>query len=111
MHRLDLSLGSEPSAPVAAGQAFPAGGLWLGAMVPKRWARRAVTRNLIKRQIYSIGEQRLAPPADAAYLVRLRSAYDRQRFHSAASDLLRAAVRGEIEQLFERSRSDREVSR
>ncbi len=111
MHRLDLSLGSEPSAPVAVpGPAFPAGGLWLGAMVPKRWARRAVTRNLIKRQIYSIGEQRLASPADAAYLVRLRSAYDRQRFCSAASDLLRAAVRSEIEQLFERSRKDRRVS-
>lgn len=111
MHRLDLQMGSELSAPAAAsGPLFPAGGLWLGAMVPKRWARRAVTRNLIKRQIYSIGEQRQALPADAAYLVRLRSAYDRQRFRSAASDLLRAAVRSEIEQLFERSCKDRRVS-
>jgi ribonuclease P protein component len=28
--------------------------VWLGAMVPKRWARRAVTRNAIKRQIYAV---------------------------------------------------------
>ncbi|MBX9871690.1 MAG: ribonuclease P protein component [Burkholderiaceae bacterium] len=108
MHRLDLQMGSEPSVPSAArGHPFPAAGLWLGAMVPKRWARRAVTRNLIKRQIYSIGEQRLSLNADAAYLVRLRSGYDRQRFRSAASDLLRVAVRTEIEQLFDRSCKDR----
>ncbi|MFN4359705.1 MAG: ribonuclease P protein component [Hylemonella sp.] len=111
MHRLDLQTGSELPAPTAApGKPFPAGGLWLGAMVPKRWARRAVTRNLIKRQIYSIGERRLLLPADAAYLVRLRSGYDRQRFQSAASDLLRVAVRSEIEQLFDRSRNDRRVA-
>lgn len=111
MHRLDLQMGSELSAPVTApGGPFAAKGLWLGAMVPKRWARRAVTRNLIKRQIYSIGEQHLAPPADAAYLVRLRSTYDRQQFRSAASDPLRAAVRGEIELLFERSLKDRRVA-
>lgn len=111
MHRLDLQMGSELSAtPAAPGKPFPAGGLWLGAMVPKRWARRAVTRNLIKRQIYSIGEQRLSLPADAAYLVRLRAGYDRQRFHSAASDLLRVVVRSEIEQLFDRLRNDRRVA-
>ena len=26
----------------------------MGAMVPKRWAKRAVTRNMIKRQIYTV---------------------------------------------------------
>lgn len=104
MHRMDLL--KSPEAPATAatpGVVFAAGGLWLGVMVPKRWARRAVTRNLIKRQIYSIGEQRLAPPSEAAYLVRLRAAYDRQQFRSASSDLLRAAVRSEIEQLFARA--------
>lgn len=104
MHRMDLLKSLEmPATAGAQGWVFAAGGLWLGAMVPKRWARRAVTRNLIKRQIYSIGEQRLARPSDAAYLVRLRSAYDRQQFRSASSELLRAAVRSEIEQLFARS--------
>ena len=30
---------------------FPSTDVWLGAMVPKRWARRAVTRNAIKRHV------------------------------------------------------------
>lgn len=101
MHRMVLDTTGTPSAPVAvSAMPFPLDGLWLGAMVPKRWARRAVTRNLIKRQIYSVAaEQRPALPA-AAYLVRLRSGFDRLQFKSAASDALRAAVRREIEQLF-----------
>src|SRR5438067_1090209 len=28
--------------------------VWIGAMLPKRWAKRAVTRNGIKRQIYNV---------------------------------------------------------
>ena len=111
LHRMDLV--NPPEVPASAGvsvRVFAVGGLWLGAMVPKRWARRAVTRNLIKRLIYSIGEQRLAPPSDAAYLVRLRAGYDRQQFHSASSDLLRAAVRSEIEQLFARSERTLQVA-
>ena len=105
MHRMDLPTRAA-AAQAAAGapaQPFAAGGLWLGAMVPKRWARRAVTRNLIKRQIYSLGEQHLGAAADAAYLVRLRSGYDRLQFRSAASDALKASVRAEIEQLFARA--------
>ncbi|QNP47398.1 ribonuclease P protein component [Diaphorobacter aerolatus] len=73
---------------------------WLGAMVPKRWARRAVTRNAIKRQIYAAGaafEQQLPM---AAHVVRLRSTFDRKQFPSATSDALRLAVRKELEQLF-----------
>lgn len=77
--------------------------LGLGAMAPKRWARRAVTRNTIKRQIYSVAtlfEERLPP---AAYVVRLRSAFDRKQFISATSEPLRQAVRAELLQLFERA--------
>jgi ribonuclease P protein component len=76
--------------------------VWVGAMVPKRWARRAVTRNTIKRQIYQVSaafEPRL--PA-AAHVVRLRAAFDRSQFVSATSDALKRAVRGELEQLFGR---------
>lgn len=74
--------------------------VWLGAMVPKRWARRAVTRNTIKRQIYAVGatfEDRLP---QAAHVVRLRAAFDRKQFVSATSDQLRQAVRAELVQLF-----------
>ena len=76
-------------------------GVWLGAMVPKRWARRAVTRNTIKRQIYAVSAQfELSLPC-AAHVVRLRSGFDRQQFVSATSTLLKQAVRQELVQLFE----------
>jgi len=73
---------------------------WIGAMVPKRWARRAVTRNLIKRQIYSIADHFESSLPQAAHVVRLRSAFDRAHFKSASSDELKKAVRMEIKQLF-----------
>lgn len=73
-------------------------------MVPKRWARRAVTRNTIKRQIYTVGatfEERLAQVApQSAHVVRLRSTFDRKQFVSATSDQLKQAVRAELLQLF-----------
>lgn len=75
--------------------------VWLGAMVPKRWARRAVTRNTIKRQIYAISAQFEVRLPFAAHVVRLRSGFDRKQFISATSTLLKQAVRLELEQLFE----------
>ena len=83
--------------------------LWFGAMVPKRWARRAVTRNLIKRQIYSIAAQHAPVLPAAAYLVRLRAGFERRQFNSAASDALHAAVRAEIQQLFGKAAQPRKV--
>lgn len=74
----------------------------MGAVVPKRWAKRAVTRNGIKRQIYNVSasfEPRL--PA-AAHVVRLRMDFARAQFPSAWSDALKASVRGELLQLFEK---------
>jgi len=78
--------------------------VWIGAMVPKRWARRAVTRNAIKRQIYHVSAtvQTSLPPA--AHVVRLRAGFDRKEFVSASSDKLKAAVRAELEQLLQRAR-------
>jgi ribonuclease P protein component len=73
----------------------------VGVVLPKRWAKRAVTRNTIKRQVYSVSEAAKLPPA--AYVVRLRVAFDRTQFHSATSDVLKRAVRGELVQLFERA--------
>eukprot|EP01030_Chromulinospumella_sphaerica_P012649 gene12649-12441_t len=74
--------------------------VWLGAMVPKRWARRAVTRNTIKRQIYTVGATFEAQMPQAAHVVRLRTAFDRKQFVSATSDQLKQAVRAELLQLF-----------
>lgn len=77
--------------------------VWLGAMVPKRWARRAVTRNAIKRQIYNVSERYCDRLPVAAHVVRLRTTFDRQQFISATSERLKLAVRQELEQLFERA--------
>ena len=74
--------------------------VWLGAMVPKRWAKRAVTRNTIKRQIYAVGASFEARLPQAAHVVRLRTAFDRKQFASASSDQLKQAVRAELLQLF-----------
>lgn len=74
--------------------------VWLGAMVPKRWARRAVTRNTIKRQVYAVASAFEAQLPQAAHVVRLRAAFDRKQYLSATSDVLKHAVRQELLQLF-----------
>ncbi len=81
---------------------FPVQGVWLGAMVPKRWAKRAVTRNAIKRQIYNVSAEFESALTERAHLVRLRSGFDRAQFVSATSEALKAAVRAELVQLFSR---------
>ena len=101
------SLHASPSAMAAESHAsvfLPDGSVWLGAMTPKRCARRAVTRNAIRRQVYALGAQLDPPPGGQAYLVRLRAAYSPALFPSAVSDALRLAVRTELIQLFERGR-------
>ncbi|HEY8905199.1 MAG TPA: ribonuclease P protein component, partial [Rhodoferax sp.] len=79
---------------------FDVDDVWLGAMVPKRWAKRAVTRNTIKRQVYAVSQEFESSLSLAAHVVRLRSSFDRQHFVSATSDALKAAVRLELQQLF-----------
>ena len=77
--------------------------VWIGALVPKRWAKRAVTRNTIKRQIYNVSsEMSLALPR-AAHLVRLRLGYDRAQFKSATSEELKRAVRAEVQLLLNKA--------
>ncbi len=72
-------------------------------MVPKRWAKRAVTRNAIKRQIYSVSAQFEPHLGVAAHVVRLRAGFDRKQFVSASSELLKSAVRAELLSLFARA--------
>jgi ribonuclease P protein component len=74
--------------------------VWIGALVPKRWARRAVTRNAIRRQIYAVGADMESGLAATAHVVRLRAGFDRARFVSATSAQLKCAVRSELQQLF-----------
>jgi len=75
--------------------------MWIGAMVPKRWAKRAVTRNAIKRQIYAVSADFYCVYPHAAFVVRLRSSFAKTEFISAASEQLRQAVRSEIQILMD----------
>jgi ribonuclease P protein component len=107
LHRLSLPESGNTAVDLQVNPAYPPlfhpQAVWLGAMVPKRWARRAVTRNTIKRQIYAISEQFEIRLPCAAHVVRLRSGFDRKQFISATSTLLKQALRLELEQLFERA--------
>lgn len=71
-------------------------------MVPKRWAKRAVTRNAIKRQIYNVSAEFESSLDGGAHVVRLRAGFDRAHFVSASSEVLKAAVRAELLKLFSR---------
>lgn len=78
---------------------------WLGLVLPKRHARRSVTRSLLKRQIrVAAGDSEAALEA-GLWVVRLRSPFDRQAFPSAASTALAAAAREELAALFRQARA------
>ena len=72
-------------------------------MVPKRWAKRAVTRNAIKRQTYNVSLEFETVLPVAAYVVRLRAGFDKTHFISATSEALKSAVNQELRQLFNRA--------
>ena len=73
---------------------------WLGLVVPKRHARRAVTRNLIKRQVRAAMVRHAPELPGGLWVVRLRNGFDRQQFNSPASERLRDSAHAEIDGLF-----------
>jgi ribonuclease P protein component len=122
LHRVALQPNSEPSsAPKAAANPqemasqagsqdlskplFAVQDTWLGVIVAKRWAKRAVTRNTIKRQIYAVSTASGCAMPVAAHVVRLRAGFDRAEFISATSDKLKIAIRAELQQLFSGAKS------
>lgn len=77
---------------------------WLGSIVPKRHARRSVTRVLLKRQIRAAMARHADTLAPGLWVVRLRAPFVPAQYPSAASDALRLAAHHELEQLFGRAR-------
>ena len=99
----------QPSAKASTGSGFEEtptlfvdGVLRMGALTPKRWAKRAVTRNLIRRQVHAVSREFEKGLAPTAYVVRLRATFSQQQFASASSQLLKQTVRDELKQLFAR---------
>lgn len=77
--------------------------MWLGTVVPKRHARRAVTRNLVKRQMRAAVGRHVAALAQGLWVLRLRTPFDRTLYPSATSEALRRAVRAELDQVIQRA--------
>ncbi len=74
-------------------------GHWVGCVVPKRHARRAVTRNLLKRQIRASFDRHAASLPGGLWLVRLRAGFSTAEFVSARSVALAQAARAELDGL------------
>jgi ribonuclease P protein component len=103
LHDLPLADLFQNDKSIAVGQVkqlFVPDGSWIGAVVPKRHARRATTRNAIKRQIFLVSDQFGQVLPAAAYVVRLRKMFDKVKFFSASSNLLKKTVHHEIFELF-----------
>jgi len=71
--------------------------------VPKRHARRAVTRSLLKRQIRGALHRHAGTLPAGLWLVRLRAGFAVAEFASARSDALAAAAAAELDGLLGRS--------
>ena len=95
----ELSTGASPVEVVAVDES----GHWLGLVVPKRHAKRAVTRNLIKRQVRAAMARHLHELPTGLWVVRLRAPFDRAQFCSPASEALRDVAREEVDGLFDRA--------
>lgn len=82
----------------------------LGLVLPKKQARRSVTRSLIRHQAREALRRhgpavraagRVAPEVEG-WVVRLKTPFDRQQYPSAASEALKLAVRLELDELWAR---------
>jgi len=71
--------------------------------VPKRHARKATTRNLLRRQMREAMQRHHASLAYGMWLLRLCRPFDSHRFRSAAPARLRDAARAELEGLLRRA--------
>lgn len=74
-----------------------------GALVPKRWAKRAVTRNTVKRLIYAhLERNQLHWPKTHVVVVRLKKEIPKVEFFSATSSYLKATIHADLKELFEK---------
>jgi len=102
----ELSTGDAPDERATvddSAASLPVQAWWLGTVVPKRHAKRAVTRTLMKRQMRAAMERHSPQLAAGLWVLRLRMPFDRQQFPSASSTALRAAVLAELDSVLARA--------
>jgi ribonuclease P protein component len=100
-----LSTGDAPSCPPLVDE-LPAAapeGHWLGLVVPKKHARRAATRNLLKRQMRTLMQAEAGTLPGGLWVLRLKAPFDRKLFPSAASEPLQDLARSELRLLLQRA--------
>ena len=105
----ELSTGDAPSCPLLVDESPAATplGCWLGLVVPKRHARRAVTRNLLKRQMRAVMEMQAGTMRPGLWVLRLKAPFDRKQFVSPASEPLRRCAHDELWLLLQRAAARR----
>jgi ribonuclease P protein component len=97
---VDDSLLTAPKLPAVDGD------IWLGLVVPKRHAKRSVTRQLLKRQMRAaVCDQQHTTPrlAQGLWVLRLRAVFDVKQYPSAASTALAQEARQELAELLRRA--------
>lgn len=101
----ELSTGDAPSCPPLVDElpASPPDGHWLGLVVPKKHARRAVTRTLLKRQMRTLMQAQASALPAGLWVLRLKAPFDRKVFVSAASEPLQDLARSELLLLLQRA--------
>lgn len=75
----------------------------LGLVIPKRWAKSAVTRSLIKRQCRELFRDFSTVLPSGDWVIRQKRPFSRDIWHSCSSSLLKTTVRKELLNLFEKS--------
>jgi len=80
---------------------------WLGIAVPRRYAKRSVTRTMLKRLVRHQFHRHAVDLAAGAWVVRLRAPFDPKLFVSAASTKLRHAAADELDALMKRAMRQR----
>jgi ribonuclease P protein component len=78
-------------------------GHWLSSVVPKRHARRSVTRNMLRRQVREAMQRHETRLRCGLWLVRLRQPFAVSAFSSADSRTLRLAAAQELDKLLVRA--------
>ena len=98
----DLCTTDAPESPPSVDNS--AEGWWIGTVVPKRHAPRAVTRNLLRRQVRAAMQRQQPQLRAGLWLVRLRQPFVRSSFVAADSTALRRAAASELDRLLQRAR-------
>jgi ribonuclease P protein component len=92
----ELSTGGAPTADVSVDDCLARAAV----AVPKRFARRAVTRSALKRQMRAAMTRHAATFAGSDCVMRLRAPFPTTLYGSAASGALVAEARRELDDLF-----------